>query len=155
MRILNKLRRKPRHFQAFTGLTPAEFDTLLAKFTPVYEAAMNQKYQKPGRLRQPGAAHPFALTVPDRLLMGLRSLRLYVSQSLRSYLFDLDESNVRRELRVRLLPILQDALPLPLRDLPPCVICPAPPTRQRPREPMRRLCQTQAARNASILCKNF
>ena len=118
MNTLNKLRRKPRHFQAFTGLTPAEFDTLVEELTPVYETAMNSKRQKPGRLRQPGAGHPFALEVPARLLMGLMYLRLYVSQSLLSYLFDLDESNVSRELRVRLLPILQDVLPTPLRDAP-------------------------------------
>jgi len=118
MNVLKKLRRKPRHFQAFTGLTPAQFDTLLAEFAPVYEAAMHQKYQKPGRLRQPGAGHPFTLAVPDRLLMGLMYLRLYVSQSLLSYLFDLDESNVSRELRVRLLPILHDVLPTPLQDAP-------------------------------------
>jgi len=118
MTILKKLQRKPRHFQAFTGLTPAEFYTLLAEFTPVYTKAMNQKYQKPGRLRQPGAGHPFALAVPDRLLMGLMYLRLYVSQSLLSYLFDLDESNVSRELRVRLLPILRHVLPTPLQDAP-------------------------------------
>ena len=118
MNTLNKLRRKPRHFQAFTGLTPAQFEALAEELTPVYEAAMNSKRQKPGRLRQPGAGHPFALAVSDRLLMGLMYLRLYVSQSLLSYLFDLDESNVSRELRVRLLPILQDVLPTPLQDAP-------------------------------------
>ena len=79
---------------------------------------MNSKRQKPGRLRQPGAGHPFTLAVSDRLLMGLMYLRLYVSQSLLSYRFDLDESNVSRELRVRLLPILQDVLPTPLKDAP-------------------------------------
>ena len=118
MNVLKKLRRKPRHFQAFNGLTPAQFDALVEELTPVYEAAMNNKRQKPGRLRQPGAGHPFTLAVPDRLLMGLMYLRLYVSQSLLSYLFDLDESNVSRELRVRLLPILQDVLPTPLQDAP-------------------------------------
>lgn len=111
MNILTKLRRKPRYFQAVTGLTPAQFDTPLAEFTPVYETAMSNKRQKPGRLRQPGAGRPFALAVQDRLLMGLMYLHLYVSQSLLSYLFDLDESNVTSELRVRLLPILQDVLP--------------------------------------------
>ena len=98
MNILNKLQRKPRHFQAFTGLTPTQLDTLLAEFTPVYETAMNQKYQKPGRLPQPGAGRPFALETPDRLRMGLMSPRLYVSQSLLSYLFACAQSNARREL---------------------------------------------------------
>ena len=58
--------------------------------------------------------------------MGLMYLRLYVSQGLLSYRFALDESNVSRELRVRLLPILHDVLPTPLQDAP---------LRALPREP--------------------
>ena len=50
--------------------------------------------------------------------MGLMYLRLYVGQSLLGYLFDLDESNVSRELHARLLPILLEVLPVPLRDAP-------------------------------------
>jgi hypothetical protein len=50
--------------------------------------------------------------------MGLISFRLYVSQSLLSYLFDLDESNISRELNQRLLPALLQVLPVPLRDAP-------------------------------------
>ena len=118
MITLTKLRRKPRHFQAFTGLSPARFDALLAELTPVYQAALTNGRQTPGRQRELGAGHPFALSLPDRLLMGLIYLRLYVSQTLLSYLFDLDESNISRELRVRLLPVLQDVLPTPLQDAP-------------------------------------
>jgi hypothetical protein len=118
MLTLTKLRRKPHHFRAFTGLTVAQFEALLAELTPVYEAALTNRRQKPGRQREPGAGHPFAMALPDRLLMGLIYLRLYVSQTLLSYLFDLDESNISRELRVRLLPILQDVLPTPCQDAP-------------------------------------
>ena len=118
MKLLDKLRRKPRHFQAFTGLTPTQFETILAEFLPVYQAAYHNKRDKPGRQRQPGAGHPFTLAVPERLLMGLMYLRLYASQSLLSYLFDLDASNVSREIRLRLVPILTDILPTPLQDAP-------------------------------------
>ena len=38
--------------------------------------------------------------------MGLIYLRLYCSQSLFSYLFDLDESNICREFKQRLMPVL-------------------------------------------------
>src|SRR6202044_4021497 len=113
-----KLRRKPRHFHSFTGLSVAEFDQLLAQVAPVYEADQHYRHQRADRLRQLGAGRPFALALPERLLMGLMYLRLYVSQNLLAYLFDLDQSNVSRELHDRLLPILLKVLPVPLRDAP-------------------------------------
>ena len=113
-----RLRRKPRHFQAFTGLTPVEFDRLLAELAPAYQAAQEQRGQRSQRQRQPGAGHPFALAVPQRLLMGLMYLRLYVSQSLLAFLFEIDQSNVCRELGQRLLPVLLAVVPAPLRDAP-------------------------------------
>jgi hypothetical protein len=113
-----KLRRKPRHFQAFTGVTVAEFDQLLAQVAPPYEAAFEKQRHRPERQRQPGAGRRFALALPERLLMGLMYLRLYVGQNLLSYLFDLDQSNISRELRARLLPVLLEVLPVPLRDAP-------------------------------------
>jgi hypothetical protein len=45
-------------------------------------------------------------------------LRLYVGQNLLAFLFDLDQSNVSRELHHRLLPILLEVLPVPLREAP-------------------------------------
>jgi hypothetical protein len=50
--------------------------------------------------------------------MGLMHLRLYLGQSLLSFLFDLDQSNLCRELNQRLLPVLLRMLPAPLRDAP-------------------------------------
>lgn len=113
-----RLRRKPRQFQAFTGVSVTEFDQLLAQVLPAYEAAQHKQRHRPQRQRQPGAGRPSALEVPERLLLGLMYLRLYLSQTLLAYLFDLDQSNVSRELTLRLLPILQEVLPTPLRDAP-------------------------------------
>jgi len=118
MITVTKLRRKPRSFHAFAGVSVSEFDHLLAQITPAYEAAFQKQRQRPDRLRQPGAGRRFALDLPERLLMGLMYLRLYVSQSLLAYLFDLDQSNISRELNDRLLPILLEVLPVPLRDAP-------------------------------------
>jgi len=113
-----KLRRNPRHFQAFTGLSVFEFDRLLAEVAPAYDAAHQQRQNRCDRMRQPGAGRRFALALPERLLMGLMYLRLYVGQNLLAYLFDLDQSNVSRELHDRLLPVLLCVLPVPLRDAP-------------------------------------
>jgi|SRR5579862_5374115 len=113
-----KLRRKPRQFQAFTGLSVDQFDQLLAQVEPTYQAERERLRHRSGRSRPVGVGHPFTLALPERLLMGLIYLRLYVGQSLLSYLFGLDQSNVCRELHDRLLPILLDVLPVPLRDAP-------------------------------------
>jgi hypothetical protein len=113
-----KLRRKPRHFQAFTGVSVAEFDQLLAQVAPAYEADRQRHRNRDDRQRRLGVGHPFTLGMPERLLMALMYLRLYVGQSLLAYLFDLDQSNVSRELHDRLLPILLEVLPVPLRDAP-------------------------------------
>ena len=119
MITLNKLRRKPRHFQKFTGLTVTEFERVLAEVIPAYEQGEYQRRNRGEWTRRPGAGRPHALALPERLLMGLLYLRLYCSQSLLSYLFDLDESNLCREFQQRLLPLLLEVLPVPLRALAP------------------------------------
>lgn len=113
-----KLRRKPRHFRAFTGLSVAEFDQLVQAVLPAYLADQQRRRHRGDQDVPTRGGHPFRLEVPDRLLMGLLYLRLYVGQSLLAYLFDLDQSNVCRELHDRLLPILLEVLPVPLRDAP-------------------------------------
>ncbi len=115
---VTKLRRKPRHFKAFTGVSVAEFDQILAEVEPAYEAEHKRRRSRSGEQRSLSVGHPFALGIPDRLLMGLMYLRLYVGQNLLSYMFNLDQSNVSRELHDRLLPILLEVLPVPLRDAP-------------------------------------
>jgi hypothetical protein len=118
MITVTKLRRKPRHFQAFTGVSVAEFEQLFAQVAPAYEADQQRRRNRGDQQRPQGVGHPFTLDLPERLLMGLMYLRLYVSQNLLSYLFDLDQSNVSRELNERLLPLLLEVLPVPLRDAP-------------------------------------
>jgi hypothetical protein len=115
---VSKLKRHPRHFHSFTGLRIAEFDQLLNELQSPYEISVRQRQASSPRVRQPGAGRPSALALPERLLMGLIYLRLYVSQRLISFLFDIDQSNVCREFNDRLLPVLLAVLPVPLRDAP-------------------------------------
>jgi len=118
MLSLSHLRRHPRHFRTFTGITPEEFDQLFVALTPVYQNARRAERDRDDRQRAPGAGRPFALPLPDKLLLGLVFLRLYPSLSFLACLFALDKSNVQRELKHRLLPALQEVLPTPLRDAP-------------------------------------
>ena len=115
---VSKLRRHPRHFHSFTGLSVTQFDHLLAEFRPAYEAQRKQQQNNNVRQRQPGAGRPRSLAVSECLLMGLVYLRLYLSQRLISFFFDIDQSTVCRELKDRVLPVLLAVLPVPLRDAP-------------------------------------
>lgn len=115
MLTVARLRRKPHYFRNFTGLTPAQFDTLLAALEPHYHEREQARKARAARQRAIGAGAPFHLALPERLLMVLLYLRLYVTQPLLGYLFDLDESNVSRERNHRMLPVLLEVLPVPLR----------------------------------------
>ena len=118
MLTVKKLRRKPKHFHNFTGLTPEQFDEVLAALEPLYERAEQHRLENPDRLRSRGAGRNFNLDLPERLLMSLMYFRLYVTQALLGYLFDLDTSNVSREINGRMLAVLSEVLPVPARDEP-------------------------------------
>lgn len=118
MLTVKKLRRKPKHFHNFTGLTLKQFDELLLALEPRYEQAEEERLFNPERLRARGAGHKFNLQLPERLLMSLMYFRLYVTQALLGYLFDLDAANVSREINGRMLGVLSEVLPVPARDEP-------------------------------------
>jgi hypothetical protein len=118
MLTVKKLRRKPKHFHNFSGLTPQQFDQLLATLEPLYEQAEHERLENPNRLRSRGAGRNFNLELPERLLMSLMYFRLYVTQTLLGYLFDLDSSNVNREINGRMLAVLSEVLPVPAQDEP-------------------------------------
>lgn len=118
MLTVKKLRRKPKHFHNFTGLTPQQFDELLTALEPLYERAEEERLENPNRLRARGAGRNFNLKLPERLLMSLMYFRLYVTQTLLGYLFNLDSSNVNREINGRMLGVLSKVLPVPAQDEP-------------------------------------
>ncbi len=118
MLTAKKLRRKPKHFHNFTGLTPHQFDELLLAIEPLYEKAEEERLENPNRLRARGAGRNFNLGLSERLLMSLMYFRLYVTQTLLGYLFDLDSSNVNREINERMVAVLSEVLPVPARDEP-------------------------------------
>jgi hypothetical protein len=111
-----RLRKQPRHFASFTGMSPEQFDVLLAALMPLYEARERARKSHPTRQRAIGAGHPFTLALPERLLMTLMYLRLYTTESLLGYLFEVHESSVNRERNLRMLPALLEVLPVPMRE---------------------------------------
>ena len=116
MLTYKKLQRKPKHFQSFTGITVAQFDEILKALRPVYGDYEQARLLRPDRKRKIGGGRKFSLSLEDRLLVTLMYFRLYTSYTLLGYLFDLDGSNVGRELNQRMLPALLSILPVPMQD---------------------------------------
>jgi hypothetical protein len=97
----NRLSKKPLLFKSFTGLTVQEFDDIYDKeITKKYDKHENKRLSKrKARERSIGAGRHFKLDVKDRFLMLLVYYRLYITYTLVGFLFDLDQSNVCRDIQ--------------------------------------------------------
>jgi hypothetical protein len=116
MLTYEKLQRKPKRFQAFTGVTVAQFAEILRALRPIYVEFEQERLTRPDRKRKIGGGRNFSLSLEDRLMVTLMYFRLYVSYALLGYLFNLDGTNVGREINQRMLPALLSILPVPMQD---------------------------------------
>jgi len=87
------LSRKPLLFKSFIGLTIKEFDDIyemeiVKRYTNHDRVYQKEKIQKE---REYGAERTFKMDVKNRFLMLLIYYRLYITYTLTSFLFDLDE----------------------------------------------------------------
>jgi hypothetical protein len=107
------LSKKPELFRSFTGLEVSEFDSVYEEVESKYDDHERERLsQREDRERRVGAGRQFKLSLEDRLLMLLAYYRLYVSSTMVGYLFDLDHSNVLRDIRY-LEPLVKDCIPIP------------------------------------------
>lgn len=108
----SQLRKRPRHLQNFTGLNVAQFDELVRAL-----GAEADGEPEPTRVRQRavGGGRKAKLTLEDQVVLILMYYRLYLTQVLLGYLFNLDDSNVSRVVS-RLRPRLLAVLPLPVQE---------------------------------------
>ena len=81
----------------------------------VAEARAKRGVEREGRQRAVGGGRRAKLSLARQLLVVLMYYRLYITQILLGYLFDLDDSNVSR-LIGELRPVLQAVLPLPVQE---------------------------------------
>jgi transposase len=108
MLTLKELRAaKPGVFQSITGVSPKEFDVLLAQVEPRYQAMVKRRLERADRKRAPGAGAKSRYDVADRLLMTLVWLRHYLTCEATGFLFGVDKGTVSRFTRPILL-ILRD-----------------------------------------------
>jgi hypothetical protein len=107
-----KLAKKPKTFRAFTGLKIEEFDDLYVKIEGKYPEYEAKRLYRKDRKRAIGAGRRFNLDLPNRLLMLLVYYRLYITHCLCGFLFDLDQSNVYRNIKYS-EPLVKACVPLP------------------------------------------
>lgn len=101
-------------FKSFTGLTVQEFDDIYDKeITKRYNTHENKRLSKrKARERSIGAGRHFKRNVKDRFLMLLVYYRLYITYTLVGFLFDLDQSNVCRNIQ-KIERLIRKCTPIP------------------------------------------
>ena len=109
------LSKQPAVFRCFSGIEVHEFDALNLKIKERYGDFEQKRLSRGDRKRAVGAGHPFKLPLASRLLMLLMYYRLYVSSNLLSYLFDLSQTSVLKDIR-KLEPLVSEVLPLPKKQ---------------------------------------
>jgi hypothetical protein len=111
-----RLSRKPILFKSFTGLTVQEFDNIYDKeITKRYDEYKLKRLswkRKEDRKRKAGAGRPFKLDIRDRFLMILIYYRLYITYTLAGFLFDLDQSNICRDIQ-KIEGLVRECIPIP------------------------------------------
>jgi len=109
-----RLSKKPLLFKSFTGLTVQEFDDIYnKKITKRYHDYELQRLSKrKDRKRDIGAGRPFKLDLRDRFVMLLIYYRLYITYTLAGFLFDLDQSNICRDIQ-KIEKLIRNCLPIP------------------------------------------
>ena len=108
----SRLSRKPLLFRSFTGLELSEFDSIYKEIESKYPEYEIKRLSKRKRKRNIGAGNHFKLQIRDRFLMLLVYYKLYITHTLSGFLFDLDQSNVHRDIQY-MEPIVKSCIPLP------------------------------------------
>lgn len=111
---VQRLSQRPRSFESLCGLNPTDFALLAEHLEPLWTRAHRTSLLREGRQRRIGAGRQFKLDVAHRLLLTLIYLRHYLPMHLLGVLFEMDAANVCRNIHA-LLPLLEQALPAPLR----------------------------------------
>lgn len=109
----DRLSKKPLLFKSFTGFTIQEFDDVYKEIKKRYLTyELKRLSKRKDRKRDIGAGRPFKLDLRDRFVMLLVYYRLYITYTLAGFLFDLDQSNICRDIK-KIEKLIRQCLPIP------------------------------------------
>ena len=111
----DRLSRKPLLFKPFTGLAVKEFDNIYKKQITKRHGkheAQRLSAKRKERDRSIGAGRHFKLNIKNRFMMLLVYYRLYMTYTLTGFLFDLDQSNICRDIQ-KIGPLVRKCVPIP------------------------------------------
>lgn len=105
-----KIQNKPRVLQSLTGLTVAEFESLLVSFDGAWQAYVEANYINQARLRGYGGGRkPHLDNIQDKLLFILVYFRLYPTQEVQGFLFGIGQPQAHEWVH-KLTQVLNQAL---------------------------------------------
>ncbi len=115
----DKLSKKPILFKSFTGLSVRQFDDVFKEIESRYSryevnrlSYDRKDKRRRKRERAVGAGRHFKLVPKDRVVMVLVYYRLYITYTLTGFMFDLDQSNICRDIQ-KIEGLIRECLPIP------------------------------------------
>ena len=115
MMSYSKLSKNPKQFERFTGLSPEKFNRLFQKIEKEYPQYEVERLSKRPRINAVGQGSKFKLSLRDRVIMFLCYYKMYITEELCGFLFDINQSNVNRNIK-RLEPLMERCLPTPKKN---------------------------------------
>ena len=109
MTVYEKLRRRPAVFRNLTGLSIEEFEALYQQLVNDIERYDETRLEQGERQRAVGAGRRYDHDARNRLLMAMIWLRVYPTYEVLGFIFDLDKSNICRNLK-GVLAVLREQL---------------------------------------------
>ena len=113
----SQVAKNPKLFRSVTGLYLKEFNCLYSEIEERYGAAESKRLAKTDRRRKIGAGRRFQLDLKDRVMMTLMYHRMHTSHDILGLLFNLDNSNVYRNITY-LEPMIKSHISIPARKYP-------------------------------------
>lgn len=105
-----KVQNKPRVLQSLTGLSVSEFEQLLVSFEQAWQGYVEEHYIKQARRRRYGGGrNPKLKQTCDKLLFILVYFRLYPTQQVQGFLFELGQPQAHEWIH-KLSEVLNQAL---------------------------------------------
>jgi hypothetical protein len=102
------LKQYPKIFKKMTGLSVKEFDDLVDDVLPQFRQAEERRLDRPDRQRDLGGGRKASLGARDQLLLTIIWLRLYPTQDVLGYFFDVSQAVVSNYI-AHTLPVLEQA----------------------------------------------